>query len=105
MLFRPDCYRGDVFLPFQLELTGIAGGGDRILQVFDGRLRLLHFHIDAAQVHADIVGIAVLAGLFIDDELPVFGVLHQEWETFAVRSYRFIDLAPTHPISTTSVLS
>ena len=43
-----------------------------------GIWRLLHFHVDAAQIHAGIVGIAVLTGLFIDDELPVFGVLHQD---------------------------
>ena len=78
MLLRPDRNRRDVILPFQLEFTCVAGGADRILQLFDGHGRLLHFHVDAAQIHAGIVGIAVLIALFIDDELPFFGVLHQD---------------------------
>ena len=78
LLLRPNRNRGDVVLPFQLEFASIAAGGDCILQLFDGHWRLLHFHVGAAQIHAGIVGITVLAGLFIDDELPFFGVLHQD---------------------------
>jgi len=92
MLLGPDRNRSDVVLPFQLEFACVAAGGDCILQLFDSYWRFLDFHVDAPQIHARIVGVAVLTGLFIDDELPLFRVLHQDVKRIGAGRLKSLDV-------------
>jgi Tannase and feruloyl esterase len=70
-----DRHGRDVVVPFELQFACVRDClRQRHLVRLDLGRRFAHVHVDSAQIHRLVVGETPLAGLFIDDELPVFGV-------------------------------
>ena len=76
-LRRPDRDRRDVILPLELDCSRVSTGRDRITQLLDWCIRLVHLQIHPAQVHACVVDVTALAGLPVHDEFPVVGIVDQ----------------------------